>query len=490
MTAAGRRFAVLAHGGSAVFARAVFARAVLAAATLAGCGSPDESLGLGTHRAGLVLGSVRWQQPSGALPPDRMGHALIHDSARSVTLAVGGRPVTDSGDSLADTWAWDGSAWTELPASFPRRGFIQGTFDSTRQVSVIYGGIDRSPFTDYFAETQERSTGAWVNRSETPGARNSSGLCFDAARGVTVLFGGFDGDWRNDLWEWDGAAWARRCDAIPCNTSVPPRRAGMVLSYDAARQQTLLFGGFESSDSDVFLGDTWTWDGNAWTQHTPAAAPSARVSAAAAYDPVTQLVYLFGGANADGELGDLWAWDGSTWQQVEATSSAGARRDARLAWDGARRRGVLYGGRSGTAAVDFWELSLVGNECTTSDRCHTGLCSGSVCVDPGASDAGFDAGGSGSNGGAAGAGGTAGASGEAGMAGAGGSGAVDAGATADAGLGGASGATPPALQRAPKKKSLYACSVAPGERTGTRGHPGALGLALIAAGAWVARRRR
>jgi hypothetical protein len=196
-----------------------------AATGLAGCGGPEESFGLGTRRAGLVLGSVHWQQPLATLPPSRMGHALIYDSARGVTLAVGGRPVNDTGGSSADTWAWDGSVWTELPASFPPRGFIQGTFDSVRQVSVIYGGIDQSPASAYFAETLERSTGTWSNRSGTPGARGSSGLSFDAGRGVTVLFGGFDGTWRDDIWEWDGTAWTQRCTASPCNTAMPSRRS-------------------------------------------------------------------------------------------------------------------------------------------------------------------------------------------------------------------------------------------------------------------------
>jgi hypothetical protein len=463
----------------------------LAAAGLAGCGSPEDSFGLGTHRAGLVLGSARWQQPLSSLPPSRMGHALIYDSARAVTLAVGGRPVSDTGSSSADTWAWDGSVWTELPASFPARGFIQGTFDSARQVSVIYGGIDQSPMSAYFAETQERSADTWSNRSGTPGARSSSGLAYDAGRGVTVLFGGFDGAWRNDIWEWNGTAWTQGCTASPCNTSMPSRRAGMVLSYDAARQQTLLFGGFDSSDSDIYLGDTWTWDGSVWTQHTPPSAPSARVSAAAAYDPVTQLVYLYGGAGGGGELGDLWVWDGSTWQQVEASGAPGPRRDAKLAWDGARRRGVLYGGRNGSQSVDFWELSLVDNECTTSTTCHTGVCDGTRCLDPDAPD--VDAGASDDAGSAAG-GGAAGAAGAGGAAGTGGStGGMNAsggsgGTTADAGVAGTGVAAPP-VQRARGEKSLYACAMSPSERAGAGRRGGALGVALLAAAAWLGRRR-
>lgn len=465
--------------------------ALVAAAGLAGCGSPEAASKLGTERAGLVSGSTRWQQPLVALPPARMGHALIYDSARAVTLAVGGRPVNDTGGSSADTWAWDGSVWTELPASFPPRGFIRGAFDSARQVSVIYGGIDQSPSSTYFAETQERATDTWSNRSGTPGARSSSGLTFDAARGVTVLFGGFDGTWRNDVWEWDGTAWTQRCTAAPCNTSMPSRRAGMVLSFDAARQQTLLFGGFDSSDSDVYLGDTWTWDGSSWTPHTPPSAPSPRVSAAAAYDPVTRLVYLFGGADGAGELGDLWAWDGSSWQQLEASGTPGPRRDAELAWDSARRRGVLYGGRSSSQSVDFWELALTGNECTTSDGCHTGVCDGSRCVEPDADAGSAEDAGSASSGGAAGAAGAAGAGGATGgMSGIGGAagGAGAAGMTADAGVAPVADPTPPA-RRGRDRKSLYACAVSSRPAARSPGVSGVSGVALLALAAWLRRRR-
>lgn len=367
-----------------------------------GCGANDEPA-LGSHQAALTLGSVRWEQRAVTLPPARMGHALIYDEARQVTLAVGGRPVDDTGDSRSDTWAWDGSSWSELQAGFPQRGFIEGVFDTTRQVSVIYGGIDRSPLSTYFAETQERGTDAWTNRSGTPGQRSSAGLAFDSARGVSVLFGGFDGDWLSDLREWNGSTWTQRCTSTPCTSARPSRRAGMTLTYDAARQRTLLFGGFESTLGDDYLGDTWTWDGSVWTQHTTPTAPSARASATAAYDPVTRLVYLYGGTTGSGELGDLWAWDGSAWQLVASEGGPSARRDARLVWDTERRRGVLFGGRDDSQAVDFWELSLVGNECTTSESCHTGVCDGSLCVDEtDAPDSGAAPGGSGGSGGSGG----------------------------------------------------------------------------------------
>ncbi|HEY3955205.1 MAG TPA: hypothetical protein VGM53_17695 [Streptosporangiaceae bacterium] len=45
------------------------------------------------------------------------------------------------------------------------------------------------------------------------------------------------------------------------------------MAYDAATRTTVLFGG--STDRSTF-GDTWTWDGSAWTRQAPAIHPPAR----------------------------------------------------------------------------------------------------------------------------------------------------------------------------------------------------------------------
>jgi hypothetical protein len=42
------------------------------------------------------------------------------------------------------------------------------------------------------------------------------------------------------------------------------------------------------------LGDTWTWNGSAWTKQSPATSPSVRVDPAMAYDTASGDV-LFGG---------------------------------------------------------------------------------------------------------------------------------------------------------------------------------------------------
>ena len=110
------------------------------------------------------------------------------------------------------------------------------------------------------------------------------------------------------------AAVAGALVAVPAGPAVAigpmhpsPRTPGC--AYDAARSQVVLFGGF---DGIQFYRDTWTWDGSAWTERTPAHSPSARSYTGMAYDAAREEVVLFGGYDG-GSLGDTWTWDGTDW---------------------------------------------------------------------------------------------------------------------------------------------------------------------------------
>jgi hypothetical protein len=72
----------------------------------------------------------------------------------------------------------------------------------------------------------------------------------------------------------------------------PPARTGAAMAFDAANGTVVLFGGNGRSRS---LGDTWIWDGSAWTQAHPATSPPALSGAQMTYDPVSQDLVLVGG---------------------------------------------------------------------------------------------------------------------------------------------------------------------------------------------------
>src|SRR5262245_9504550 len=64
--------------------------------------------------------------------------------------------------------------------------------------------------------------------------------------------------------------------------------------------RVVLFGGLTVNTNGrlVRLGDTWTWDGSAWTEQHPADHPEAWAGMEMAFDEVRNEVVLFGGSNS------------------------------------------------------------------------------------------------------------------------------------------------------------------------------------------------
>lgn len=202
----------------------------------------------------------------------------------------------------------------------------------------------------------------WTQRQDIgPASRAGASMAFDPVRGKMVLFGGTTPD--RGTWEWDGEFWTQVSDMGPA----PRREFGM--AWDNASKCVLLFGGAAVSPdggadpgpNPTLFGDTWSWDGENWTQ-VEDTGPAARFVFAAASDSTRSRVVLFGGANfAQGNpqaLGDTWEWDGSLWTLQNETGPS-ARSGHRMAFDSVRARTVLFGGSliDGSAQGDTWEWS-------------------------------------------------------------------------------------------------------------------------------------
>jgi hypothetical protein len=179
-------------------------------------------------------------------------------------------------------------------------------------------------------------------------------MTYDEARQVVVLFGGSDGyltvppgrTHRFDTWTWDGNAWSeRKADPAP-DLSDP------LMAYDPSSRSVLLFG--------VRLGGgatptaTWTWDGSGWKHLFPARSPAAHVSGNLAYDPASKRILLFGGFNhSEGYLNDLWTWDGNSWVEEHPMRSPSPRVGAAMA--AAPGGLLLFGGSQGGKVFgDTW----------------------------------------------------------------------------------------------------------------------------------------
>jgi hypothetical protein len=76
----------------------------------------------------------------------------------------------------------------------------------------------------------------------------------------------------------------------------PQGRNRAVFVDDPSAGYVLLFGGYDALGSG-WLGDTWTYSGGIWNPLSPSNSPGARSSAAAAYDPTSDEIVVFGGHN-------------------------------------------------------------------------------------------------------------------------------------------------------------------------------------------------
>ena len=160
---------------------------------------------------------------------------------------------------LGQLWAWDGKAWSLVPAQGPSMRTVFGAaYDTRRKRIVLFGGTGNTALLDKRDDTWEWDGRAWHRMADTSaGTRDHHGMVYDAGRRRTVLYGGVtsenlpDGSRTpaKDTWEWDGKKWTR----IAAQGAMPP--GGGAMAYDAKRKQVVLFGGLGALAVTNRLGD-------------------------------------------------------------------------------------------------------------------------------------------------------------------------------------------------------------------------------------------
>jgi Galactose oxidase, central domain len=271
---------------------------------------------------------------------------LVYDIARREVVMFGGATRGYIlGPKMLDpdeTWGWDGTNWTLRHRGHGYETSMRSAaYDTTRNVLVSFSsyflGYTGPCKVKYDPSTREWNGSAWRSTNKGPSRREGQAMAYDAGRAVTVLFGGFvptncSRTLLADTWEWNGKDWRSRKTTVQ-----PSGRFGHVLSYDAKRRRTVLFGGGR---------DTWEWDGTIWRELKPSVAPAARTGHAMAYDLVGARTVLNGG---DGGLADTWTWSGVTWKQIASAKTPPAGKRA-MGWDPTRKKVVLY------VADQLWAL--------------------------------------------------------------------------------------------------------------------------------------
>lgn len=286
---------------------------------------------------------------------------MAYDSKNGYVLLFGG--VDADLHYSSDTWIWNGLNWVKLnPTSTPpARSWAAMTYDEERGEIVLFGG---SGWIGSLNDTWVWNGTNWIQKHTTTSPRNAHGwygmMAYDQARKQVVWHGGTDGvSIPNETWTWNGEQWIQKFSLI-----TPPLRSFFSMAYDKAREQVMIFGGYN-------INDTWLWNGADWSLVSPSNSPSPRSSHAMAYDSFNKTAVLYGGQDARGHaLHDTWHWNGTAWRQILSTSGPDFFFPA-IAYDSARGQLVMSAGNGlklsgGDTHNETWVLSNDGPSTTPS----------------------------------------------------------------------------------------------------------------------------
>jgi formylglycine-generating enzyme required for sulfatase activity len=142
-----------------------------------------------------------WAQSAASGPGGRRGPAMTFDDTRGQVVLFGGG---DGTQTFGDTWTYDGLAWTQraTPTAPSPRWQAQIEHDTLCGRAVLHGGADAT-FANNFGDSWAWDGTSWTQLAGTsPQARHGAASAFDAQRGQTLLFGGRDAAGaRNDTWQ-------------------------------------------------------------------------------------------------------------------------------------------------------------------------------------------------------------------------------------------------------------------------------------------------
>jgi PKD repeat protein len=246
-------------------------------------------------------------------PPARVDAAMDYDANMQGVLLFGGSGISGQ---LNDTWLFQGGRWTNLAfvgpmAPSPREGASMA-FDPLPEEngSVLFGGCVPVSFDlDCTNDTWVwEGWSGWVELTPSiaPPAVGFAAMTYDAADQAIVLYGGCNGflcfsDYGSTWQFYSGQWWAVYPSSGPVNLS----SASMV--YSPKLGEVLMFGGIDASLA--LVNTTWSYVGGSWTLQAPDLAPSIREESAIALDPTGQTPMLLGGGLSAGSGNDTWVYE-------------------------------------------------------------------------------------------------------------------------------------------------------------------------------------
>lgn len=250
--------------------------------------------------------------------------AIAFDTARAQVIGIGNSPTSQQ------TYAWNGSVWSVLPNSAVAEGASSLATDTRNgRIHLL------SPSLEGRRSLLTWNGTSWQASIAGPMPLTTEHLAWDGLRGRAVTFGhaGALSEPREHA-EFDGFAWHH----MPVPATAPPTFWGASYEFDAARGETVVFGGLLPNGQRS--GATYAWNGTNW-RLAASTGPSPRAAARATYDAARQVLVLVGGSTGGVYLQDHWEWNGSAWTQVLATTPM-ALGPMLVGYDPVRQRVVAH----------------------------------------------------------------------------------------------------------------------------------------------------
>jgi hypothetical protein len=207
------------------------------------------------------------------------------------------------------------------PTPVPRRPLVAFEFSVADDPSagdvVLFGGVDN------FANTWLWNGDAWTlaHPALSPPGRYGAAVAYDPESGQVLLFGGRlePGTPVNDTWGWDGRSW----EELDAGAGGATPGDGAAMAWDPARNQMLLVTRPAAATGG---GQTWIWTGTRWQRQLDGDLGSSYFGILVGYDPVSRSMLAEGCCQVrPSGMGSVrsstWRWDGSTWLTVATSVS-------------------------------------------------------------------------------------------------------------------------------------------------------------------------
>jgi hypothetical protein len=257
---------------------------------------------------------------------------------------------------LSDYQVMAGGKWTGYwsPDGPSPRYMAALAYDGRHGRYILFGGETANGTSD---ETWSYST-RWtkLNPAHHPPPRRDAAMAWDATRGLDVLYGGLvpdqaEGTPASDTWTWDGDDWTQ----VATTSEGPGRREGSRMV--AAGDRLLMFGGHYGNLR--YFADVWSFDGSGWTRVDRNPTPAGRGDAAVAWDNASDSLFVYGGSGikaggGPGEsgvpLGDGWLMHDGAWTAIKAPGpqekGPALLTLANALWDESKQRVMIVNGIS------------------------------------------------------------------------------------------------------------------------------------------------